>query len=249
MDLRQTFFNKIVKTAFYVSRERFCRKKLIHQFQILREIFRDVWQETRLTLSSIQNCTQCVEREFDRKFLGFFFSFSAGSTNWTLPLLRNFSRKNTFHEDNIYFYRFRTLIELYLRVQRNVLFRNTVLEFFSSGHDFKPKVFGFGRISLNFFSKPPSTSPQELLEGVYFAGKTTHLFIILKFWANTFGCLVKSFQQNCPTCNLRVKKKHLEREIYAKKTFSSSFLDFDQKTCELCQYLFASLNKTASTCP
>ena len=77
------------------------------------------------------------------------FQFSAGSPNWTLALLRKFSSKKTFHEKNNYFYRFRTLTELHLRVQRKVLFRNAVLDFFSSGHEFEPKFFKSGRISLN----------------------------------------------------------------------------------------------------
>ena len=98
LDIRQKFFDKNVKTAFYVSKQTFCRKKLIHQFQNLRDLFRDFGQETRLTLSSFQNCTQRVEREFDGTSLGFFFSFSAGFPNWTLALRRKCSRKNTFHE-------------------------------------------------------------------------------------------------------------------------------------------------------
>ena len=60
LDLRQTFFDKNVKTAFYVSKQTYCRKMFIHQFQKLRELFRDFGQETRLTLSSSQNCTQRV---------------------------------------------------------------------------------------------------------------------------------------------------------------------------------------------
>ena len=98
LDIRQNFFDKNVKTAFYVSKQTYCRKKFIHQFQNLRGIFRDFGQETRLRLSSFQNCTQRVEREFDGTSLGFFFSFSAGFPNWTLALRRKCSRKNTFHE-------------------------------------------------------------------------------------------------------------------------------------------------------
>ena len=95
LDLRQTFSNKIVRTAFYVSRETFCRKNLIHQFHVLREVFRDFWQETRISLRFFQICGE-REREFDRNSLGFFFSFSAGFPNLTLALRRNISRKNTF---------------------------------------------------------------------------------------------------------------------------------------------------------
>ena len=78
LDLRQTFLDKIVKIAFYVSKQTFCRKKFIHQLQNLREIFSDFGQETRLRLSFFQNCTQRVEREFDRNSLGIFFSFQQG---------------------------------------------------------------------------------------------------------------------------------------------------------------------------
>ena len=103
LDIRQTFFDKIVKTAFYVSKQTFCRKKLIHQFQNLRDLFRDFGQETRLTLSSFQNCTQRVEREFDRTSPGLFFDFSARFPNWTLALRRKCSRKITFQEKNFNF--------------------------------------------------------------------------------------------------------------------------------------------------
>ena len=103
LDIRQTFFDKNVKTAFFVSKQTFCRKKLIHQFQNLSDLFRDFGQETRLTLSSFQNCTQRVEREFDGTSPGFFFDFSAGFPNWTLALRRKCSRKNTFHEKNFMF--------------------------------------------------------------------------------------------------------------------------------------------------
>ena len=78
LDLRQTFLDKVVKIAFYVSKQTFCRKKFIHQLQNLREIFSDFGQETRLRLSFFQNCTQRVEREFDRNSLGIFFSFQQG---------------------------------------------------------------------------------------------------------------------------------------------------------------------------
>ena len=72
LKFRQNFFDKNVKTAFYVFRQTYCRKKFIHQFQNMRDIFSDFGQETRLTLGSFQNCTQRVERDFDRSSLGFF---------------------------------------------------------------------------------------------------------------------------------------------------------------------------------
>ena len=58
--------------------------------------------------------------------------------------------ENTFHEKDFWIYRFRTLTELHLSVQRNVLFRITVLDFFSWVHDFGPTVLIFGRFFLNF---------------------------------------------------------------------------------------------------
>ena len=133
-------FDKIVKTAFYVSRKIFCRKKLIHQFQILGDMFKDFWQETETTLSSFQNCSLRVEKEFDINSLAFFSLSHQGlqTGHWLFGV--NFRGKIHFKK-TIFFYCFRTLTELFLRVQRNVLFRNTVLEFFSSVHDFEPKVF------------------------------------------------------------------------------------------------------------
>ena len=163
LDIRQNFFDKVVRTAFYVSKQTYCRKKVNHQFQNLREKFRVFGQETRLTLSSFQNCTERVEREFDRNYLGFFFQFSAGSPNWTLALRRKFSSKKTFHEKNNCFYRFRTLTELHLRVQRKILFRNTVLDFFHQGMNLSQMFLNLVEFLRIFHSEPPSTSPPELL--------------------------------------------------------------------------------------
>ena len=146
-----------------MSKQTFCRKKVIHQFQNLRDKFRVFGQETRLTLSSFQNCTERVEREFDRNYLGFFFQFSAGSPNWTLALRRKFSSKKTFHEKNNYFYRFRTLTELHLRVQGKILFRNTFLHFFHQGMTLSQKFLNLVEFLQIFHWKPPSTSPSELL--------------------------------------------------------------------------------------
>ena len=129
----------------------------------MRDLFRDFGQETRLTLSSFQNCTQRVEREFDRTSPGFFFDFSAGIPNWTLALLRKISSKKTFHEKNNCFYCFRTLTELHLRVQRKILFRNTVLDFFHQGMNLSQIFLNLVEFLRIFHSKPPSTSPSELL--------------------------------------------------------------------------------------
>ena len=162
LDIRQNFFDKNVETAFYVSKQTYCRKKFNHQFQNLRAIFRDFGQETRLTLSSFQNCTQRAERVW-QKLPRKFFQFSAGSPNWRLALRRKFSSKKTFHEKSNYFYRFRTLTELHLRVQRKVLFRNTVLDFFHQGMTLSQKFINLVEFLWIFHSKPLSTSPPELL--------------------------------------------------------------------------------------
>ena len=97
-DLRKNFLDKIVKTAFYVSKQTFYRKKFIHQFQKLREIFRDFGQETTLTLSSFQNCTQRVEREFDRILSD--FQFLSRVSKLDTSSAEKLILENTFHEEN-----------------------------------------------------------------------------------------------------------------------------------------------------
>ena len=117
-----------------------------------------------------------------------FFQFSAGSPNWRLALRRKFSSKKTFLEKNICFYRFRTLTKLHLSVQRKVLFRNTVLDFFHQGMNLTQKFLNLVEFLWIFHSKPPSTSPPELYNfwKNVFSRKIHILFIILKFWAKTF---------------------------------------------------------------
>ena len=92
------------------------------------------------------------------------FSVLAGFPHWTLALRRNFSSKKIFHEQNNFFYRFRTLTELHLRVQRKILFRNTVLDFFHQGMTLSQKFLNLVDFLWIFRSKPPSTSPPELLQ-------------------------------------------------------------------------------------
>ena len=104
----------------------------------------------------------CGERVW-QKFPRNFFQFSAGCPNWTLAPRRKFSSKKIFHEKNIYFYRFRTLTELHLRVQRKVLFRNAVLDFFHQGMNLSRNFVNLVEFLWIFQSKPPSTSPPELL--------------------------------------------------------------------------------------
>ena len=162
LDIRQNFFDTNVKTAFYVSIQTYCRKKFIHQFQNMREIFSDFGQETRHTRFFPKLHSACGERVW-QKFPWNFFQFSAGFPNWTLALRRNFSSKKTFHEKNIYFYRFRTLTELHLRVQMKVLFRNTVSDFFHRGMNLSQKFLNLVDFLWIFHSKLPSTSPSELL--------------------------------------------------------------------------------------
>ena len=96
-------FDKIVKTAFYVSRKIFCRKKLIHQFQILGDMFKDFWQETETTLSSFQNCSLRVEKEFDINSLAFFSLSQQGlqTGHWLFGV--NFRGKIHFKKTIIFF--------------------------------------------------------------------------------------------------------------------------------------------------
>ena len=104
-----------------------------------------------------------VWRESLTEFASDFFQFSAGSTKWTLALRRKFSSKKTFHEKNIYFCRFRTLTELHLSVQRKVLFRNAVLDFFHQGMNLSQNFLNLVEFLWILHSKPPSTSPTEHL--------------------------------------------------------------------------------------
>ena len=204
LDIRQTFFDKNVKTAFYVSKQTFCRKKLIHQFQNLRDLFRDFGQETRLTLSSFQNCTQCVEREFDRTSPGFFFDFSAGFPNWTLALRRKCSRKNTFHEKNCMFSVFGRWPN-WIKMSRGTFCLE--LQFWFFFHQFMIFSHTFCYLVEFFwflFSKMPSTSPQDLLKGCFFPEKP-YTFFHSQFSSENVNYLVKTFQQNCQNCILRVK--------------------------------------------
>ena len=178
-----------------------------------------------------------------------FFSLSQqGFPKWTLALRRKFSSKKTFHEKNIYFYRFWTLTELHLRVQRKVLFRNTVLDFLLSFHDFEPNSFGFNENPPNFFPKLPSMSPLELLREYFVLDKP-----------NTCLTFSNSGQKRSVVClgffnrTLRIpfhvtKRTSRVKSVFEKK-ISSIFLDSDKKTCGFCQNFFASFKKTASVCP
>ena len=51
------------------------------------------------------------------------------------------------------------------------MFRTTVLDFFSSVHDFEPNVLGLGWIFLIFVFENASTSPQDLLKKCFFLEK------------------------------------------------------------------------------
>ena len=100
-------FRKIVKTAFYVSGEMFCRKNLIQQFQFLRELFTDFWQDTRITLHFFKNCPQRVERELDRNSLGFFQFLSRVSKLDSTSAEKPFG-ENYISLENFFNYCFRT---------------------------------------------------------------------------------------------------------------------------------------------
>ena len=95
LDLRQTFFDKIVKTAFYVSEKCFVEKNYFISSMYWEKYSGTSGKKPDL-VSVFQICTQRVEREFDRNSLGFLFSFSEGFPNWTLALRRKCSRKIHF---------------------------------------------------------------------------------------------------------------------------------------------------------
>ena len=169
-------------------------------------MFRDFWQETRTTLSSFQNCTLRVEREFDRNSLAFFSLSQQGlqTGHWLFGV--NFRGKIHFKKTIFIFTAFGRWPNCFYASRGTFCLEIQFWNFFHQFMILSQKIFGFGWNSLTFFSKPPSTSPQELLRECFFSGKTTHLFIILDFWAETFGCLVRFFQQNCQNCILRVQK-------------------------------------------
>ena len=100
-----------------------------------------------------------------------------------------------------------SLTELHLRVQRNVSFRSTLLEFFHQFMILRRTLLDLVKLFWTSFSKVPSMSPQDLLKVCFFSGKTTDLLIILDLWAKTFGFLIKFFQQNCENGILRVQMK------------------------------------------
>ena len=176
------------KLLFMCPDKRIVEKSFLISSKIW-EIYSAILGKKRDLHSVLSKTALSVWREILTEVPSDFFQFSAGSTKWTLALRRKISSKKTFHEKKNYFYRFRTLTELHLRVQRKVLFRNTVLDLFLSGHDFKPKVFKFGGISLNFSFETAfyvNTRTFVTFERMFSSGKSTHLFISLKFWAKTF---------------------------------------------------------------
>ena len=243
------FFDELVKTAFYVSRKTFCRKKLILQFHVLGDMFRDFWQETRTTLSFFQNCTLRVEREYDRNSLALFFTFSAGSPNWALALWSKFQRKNTFQENNIYIHCFRTLTELYLRVQRNVLFRNTVLEFFSSVHDFESKICWIWQNFSDLFFETAFYVTTGTFKRMFFFLEKPNTCLTFSNFEQKRPVVWLVFYSRTVKNAFHVSKWTLRVKIFFKKSFSSFLLDSDEKICAFCQSLFASFIRTASTCP
>ena len=218
-------FDKIVKTAFYVSRETFCRKNLIQQFHVLRELIRDFWQDTRITLNFFQNCLS-KWRESLTEFLSVFFSFSAGFPNWTLALRRNFSNKNTFHWKNFFIYCFRTLTELNLCVQGNVFLGNTIFGVFLQHFGTLSQMFSnLVRFLWVFFFKTALYVTTTTFKRMFFSGKTTQLFNILEFCANMFGCFIMFFQQNYKTAFYLSKWTLGVKNFFEKESFSFFFLD------------------------
>ena len=141
---------RIVEKSFFISSKNWeknsgisGKKRDLHS--VLSKIELSVWRQRLTEIPS-----------------EFFLVFSRVS-NWTLAMRRKFSSKKTFHEKDNYFYRFRTLTELHLHVQRKVLFRKTVLDFFHQGMTLSQKFLNLLEFVWIFHSEPPSTSPQELL--------------------------------------------------------------------------------------
>ena len=173
----------------------------------MRNIFKDFWQETRITLSCFQNCTQRVEKEFERTYLRFFLFLSRVSELDTSSEEKIFKEKYIAWVKSLYLPFYVSLTELHLRVQRNVSFRSTLLEFFHQFMILRRTLLDLVKLFWTSFSKMPSMSPQDLLKVCFFSGKTTDLLIILDLWAKTFGFFIKFFQQNCENGILRVQMK------------------------------------------
>ena len=175
------------KLLFMCPNKRFVEKSSIISSKIWEKCS-GISGKKRDLHSVLSKTALSVWREILTEVPSDFFQFSAGSPNWRLALRRKFSSKKTFLEKNICFYRFRTLTELHLSVQRKVLFRNTVLDFFHQGMNLTQKFLNLVEFLWIFHSKPPSTSPPELYNfwKNVFSRKIHILFIILKFWAKTF---------------------------------------------------------------
>ena len=127
-------------------------------------------------------CGERVWQNISRTFFRFLSRVSKLDTSSAEKMFE----QNTFHEKGFQINRFRMLTELHLSVQRNVLFRITVLDFFSWVHDFEPNVLGLGRIFLIFVFEKALYVTTRSFKRMFFSGKTTPVFIILKFWAETF---------------------------------------------------------------
>ena len=213
-------------------------------------MFQDFWWKTRNTLSFFINCTQRVERENLTELLWDFGSVSQqGSQTGHWLCWENDRGKIHFKRKNFRFSVFGRWQNSIWVSRRTFYFEIHIWVFFSSFHDFEPNVLSFGRFFSEFcFRKCPLRHHSSFQKNVFF-GRTTHLFIILNFWAKTFGCLVEFFQQSCQNCIPRVKLNNSSEKLFEKQSFSSYFLDSDQKTCKYYQYLFTSFNKTESTCP
>ena len=248
-DLKRIFFgpsanifDKIVKTAFYVSKQTFCRKKLIHQFQILRDLFKDFGQETRITLSSFQNCTQRVESEFDRTSPGLFFDFSAGFPNWTLALRRKSSRKITFQEKNFNFSVFGRWPN-WIKMSRGTFCLE--LQFWIFFHQFMILSHTFWDLVEFFwflFSKMPSTSPQDLLKECFFSGKTTHLLSFSNFEQKRqlFG---SDFSTELWELYFTCQNEHLDRKFFSKKKFIILFSGLSLENVRILSVSFRQLSQ------
>ena len=158
----KTFSIKMSKLLFMCPDKRIVEKSLFISSKIL-EIYSAISGKKRDLYSVLSKITLSVWRESLTEVLSDFFQFSAGAPNWTLAVRRKISSKKTFHEKYKYFYRFRTLTELHLRVKRKVLLKNTVLDFPHEGMTLSQKFLNLVEFLWIFHSKPPSTSPPEIL--------------------------------------------------------------------------------------
>ena len=144
------FYDEIVKTAFYLSKETFCRKKLNSWVPYFEKHIQGFLARNKNYSRLFPKLhSACVERVWEN-ISRFFLFLSRVSELDTSSEEKIFKEKYIALEKSLYLPFYVSLTELHLRVQRNVLFRSTLLELFPSVHDFETNVIGFGKTFLNF---------------------------------------------------------------------------------------------------